>query len=315
MAANRSQVPKFLENGPLTISAQAWHKLCIVNCVRFWLCAILVFVARLLQAERHGSSGSELPIQFRDGLLWAEVCIPQSKEPLHFLVDSGASASVVNLGTARRLGLELGPKVSVTAVATTLTGHWPVKLSAKANQLELPSEYLALDLSKLSGACSRPVDGLIGADFFRDRIVEIDYTAQKLRVLAAVPSDAGTNAVSLEARPCGFRVAVNVNGGKSQWVRVDTGCATAFQWVTSKERADRCTGKLAVGLTELSIPQTMTGVRIGSYYLDTVPTGLHRKAIFPGESGLLGNGFLAQFGAVTLDAKSGRLFLGRVPPQ
>jgi hypothetical protein len=283
---------------------------CVVNRVRFWLCSILVLVCRLLQAETGASSASELPVQFRDGLLWVEVSVPQSKEPLHFLVDSGASASVVNLSTARRLGLELGPKVSVTAVATTLTGHWPVKLSAKLGQLELPGDYLALDLGKLSGACSRSVDGLIGADFFRDRVVEIDYTAQKLRVLAASPAADATNAIPLETRPCGFRVPVNVNGGKSQWVRVDTGCATAFQWVTSKERAERCTSKLAVGLAELSIPQTMTGLRIGNHQLDTVPTGLHRKAIFPGESGLLGNGLLAQFGVVTIDAKSGRLFLG-----
>jgi hypothetical protein len=279
--------------------------------VRFWLSAILVISIRLLQAEPMASTSCELPIQFREGLLWMEVSVPQSKENLHFLVDSGASASVVNLGTARRLGLELGPKVSVTAVATTLTGRYPVKLSAKANQLELPGEYLALDLSKLSGACSRPVDGLVGADFFRDRVVEIDYTAQKLRLLGAAPSGAGITSVPLETRPCGFRVAVNVNGGKSQWVRVDTGCATSFQWVTSKERAERCTTTLAVGLAELSIPQTMTGVRIGNHYLDTVPTGLHRKAIFPGESGLLGNGLLATFGVIIIDAKAGHLILGR----
>jgi hypothetical protein len=43
-----------------------------------------------------------------------------------------------------------------------------------------------------------------------------------------------------------------------------------------------------------------------------VPTGLHRKAIFPGESGLLGNGVLAQFGVVTIDAKAGRLILGPI---
>lgn len=254
-------------------------------------------------------------MQFREGLLWVEISVPQSKECLHFLVDSGASVSVLNLSTAKRLGLRLGPKVDVTAVASKLTGHWPVKLTAKANQVQLPDEFLALDLGKLSSACSRSVDGLLGADFFRERIVQIDYSAQRIRVLAASPPDAGTNSVPLEARPSGFRVAVNVNGGKSQWVRVDTGCATAFQWVTSKELPERCTTKLAVGLTELSIPQTMTGLRIGPITLDTVPTGLHRKAIFPDESGLLGNGLLAHFGVVTIDARAGRLILGRGPAE
>ena len=283
--------------------------------MRLAVCIFLVIATRLVHAESAAPVAAELPISFREGLLWVEVNVPQSDKPLHFLLDTGASASVVNLSTARRLGLKLGPKVKVSGVKANVSGYWPVKLSGKSelvgstNQIELPNEYLALDLSKLSGACSRSVDGLLGADFFHGRVVEIDYTAEKLRVLDSAPLDANANVISLEVRPCGFRVSVSVNGGENQPVRLDTGCATAFQWVTSKVRAERCTTKPAVGLAELSIPQTMTGVRLGNRYLDTVPTGLHRKAIFPGESGLLGNGLLAQFGVVTIDAKTGRLIL------
>lgn len=281
--------------------------------VRLSLWAILVFAGHWFGAAAPSSVTAELPLQFRDGLLWTEVSATQSTEPLHFLVDTGASVSVMNLTTAKRLGLKLGTKARVTAVATNLTGYWPVKLPAHAGALRLPGEYLALDLGKLSGSCGRPVDGLIGADFFRNRVVEIDYAARTLRVLASSPPADATNAVPLESHAHGFRVSVNVNGGESQPVRLDTGCATAFQWVTSKEHAGRDTRKFAVGLTDLSIPQTMTGVRIGARFLDTVPTGLHSKVIFPGESGLLGNGLLAQFGVVTLDTRSGRLFLGPTP--
>lgn len=291
--------------------ALLWHTSCLQSRVRIGFCVLLAFLTLPLQAEPVGAAVSELPIQFREGLLWVQVAVPQRAETLNFLLDTGASASVIDLSTARRLNLKLGRKVSVTGVHTTLTGYWPVKLAAKADQIALPGEYLALDLSKLSGACSRSVDGLIGADFFCERVVQIDYEAQKLRILDAASYGRGTNAVQMEIRPCGLRVPVNVNGGKSQWVRVDTGCVSAFQWVTSKVRAELCTSKLAVGLTELSIPQTMTGVRLGNCYLDTVPTGLHTKAIFPGESGLLGNGFLAQFGIITIDAKAGYFLLGR----
>ena len=281
--------------------------------IRFGLWACVLLAIRLLHAEpvRLPLATWELPIKFREGLLWLKVQVPQSDKSLNFLVDSGASASALNLTTTRRLGLRLGHKVTVEGVGASMTGFWPVRLAASANKVVLPGQFLALDLNKLSRACSNSVDGLIGMDFFRDQVVQIDYAAQTLRVLGGEPSDTGANTVPLEMRPCGFRVAVKVNGGKSQWVRVDTGCATAFQWVTSKERADRCTSKLAVGLTEFSIPQTMTGVQIGKHYLDTVPTGLHRNAIFPGESGLLGNGLLASFGVITIDAKSARLILGR----
>jgi hypothetical protein len=42
---------------------------------------------------------------------------------------------------------------------------------------------------------------------------------------------------------------------------------------------------------------------------DSVPTGLHRQPIFPGESGLLGNGLLTRFERITFDTKARRLML------
>ena len=280
------------------------------GCVHLIVSAFLLCVAQLLSADTDKAVIHELPVKFEEGLLWMDVKLPQANESLHFLVDSGASVSVVNSVTARRLGLKIGSEVTVNGVDTVLTGHWPVKLSARASQIELPREYLALDLTKLSDACGRPVDGLVGADFFRDRVVQIDYTTQKLRVLAVAPSESGSKAIPLESRPGGFLVTVKVNGGRPQRVRVDTGCATAFQWVTSRALGERGSEKMTVGLAELAIPQTTTGLLIGNRHLDAVPTGLHCKAIFPGESGLLGNALLAEFGVVTFDPKSARLILG-----
>ena len=278
--------------------------------MRFGGCAFVLLVTRLLQGELAASEAAELPIIVRDGLLWLEVCVPQSVKPLNFLVDTGASVSVLNLSTARQLGLQSAGEVVVTGVRARLSGQWPVKLCAKANQVELPREYLALDLTQLSGACRCSVDGLVGADFFRDRVIQIDYAAQRLRVLGANARVVGTNAIPLEIRPCGLRVPVSVNGGRRQWVRLDTGCATAFQWVTADVRAEECSSRHAVGLAQLWIPQTVTSISLGDSRVDGVPTGLHQTAIFAGESGLLGNGLLARFGVITIDAKSRRLILG-----
>lgn len=308
-SADYNQCAGIPEKARSFTGASGWHNACGEARVRFCAALLLLLASRVLAAEPVRSASCEWPIQFRDGLLWLEVSVPQSKVSLNFLVDSGASVSVVNLATARRLGLSLGPKVSVKAVSTDLSGHWPVKLSAKAKEFALPGKYLALDLSKLSGACSRPVDGLVGADFFRERVVQIDYAAEKLRVLESSPPDWGQT-VPLEVRRCGLRVPVSVNGGGQQWVRLDTGCATAFQWVTSNVRAEHCTSRLAVGLTELAIPQTTTSLRLGELLAEAVPTGLHRGEIFPGEAGLLGNEFLARFGTVTIDTRNGRLLLG-----
>src|SRR5262245_2699942 len=136
-----------------------WHLICLGRRVRRCLWFVIVVVAVLFQVQAAPPTVAETPFQFREGLLWVAVSVPQSKETLHFLVDSGASVSVLNLSTAKRLGIHLGPKVNVTAVGSKLTGHWPVKLAVAAGQIQFPEEFLALDLGKLSGACRRSVDG------------------------------------------------------------------------------------------------------------------------------------------------------------
>lgn len=279
--------------------------------MRWLLCVIFAVQAAVARGEA-ATSPTEFPFEYREGLLWVQIQVAESREPLRFLLDSGAGVSVVNLDTARRLGMPLGERVNVSSVQTTMTGYWPQKLSANASGVVLPSDFLALDLSKLSQACEQSVDGLIGADFFKGQIVQIDFIAQKIRLLQTNDAAAGTKTSPLEIRSCGLCVKASVNGGKPQRLRVDTGCATALQWVTSKVQPERCTSKVAIGLAQLNIPQTQTTVTLAGHTFRDVPTGLHRKAIFDGEKGLLGNGLLSRFDTVTIDSRAGRLSFGRL---
>jgi hypothetical protein len=249
---------------------------------------------------------TEFPFETREGLLWVQVQSQLTEERLNFLLDSGASVTTLNLATAKRLGLKLGRRVSVQGVSASLKGYWQQNVALKAGDVPLPRQCLAVDLNKLSCSCDHPVDGLIGADFFRDRIVEIDFASSKLR-LVEVPDTSG-ECLPLEVRSCGFRVPISVNGLNRQLVRLDTGCATPLQWVTSRV-PDKCDKKVAIGLTEVSIPQTTTTVTLGRFSFEEVPTGLHKKALFAGEAGLLGAGLLSHFSVVTIDAIHGQLLL------
>jgi len=279
--------------------------------VRCCFCAVLFFAAALAGVQAASVSLAEFPFEFREGLLWIEVKVPQSEKPLNFLMDTGAGVSVINLNTAKRIGLNLGREVMVHGVQTMLTGYWQERMSARVGDLDLPRAYLAVDLEKLSSSCERPVDGLVGADFFRGRVVQIDFDAQKIRLLKPEKKVKSDETLPLQLRPCGIRVPISVNGHKRQWVRLDTGCATALQWVTSDVRPEHCARRMAIGLVEISIPQTETTVGLGEHEFKKVPTGLHQAAIFPGEVGLLGNGLLSRFSTLTIDAKAGRVTLGK----
>src|SRR5436189_5704201 len=90
-----------------------WHNPCITLYVhrQSWVVAALVFA--LLKAQGGQDLPSEIPFESREGLLWLRVTLSQSKEPLNFLLDTGAGASVITRSTADRLKLKLGSTITV----------------------------------------------------------------------------------------------------------------------------------------------------------------------------------------------------------
>jgi hypothetical protein len=273
------------------------------------LIASVMLVAACWHVSAEAASMAEFPFEFRTGLVWVRVTVLQSAETMNFLLDSGAGASVISLHTAKRLRVKLGQRVDVRGVGGSAKGFWPQRLDAKAASVALPKEYLVVDLAELSRACDCGVDGLLGADFFQDRVVQIDFGTSKIRLLSSSSATSAVSVVKLKVNRGALLASVGVDDSKPQWLRVDTGCTSALQWVVSGSKTAARSGGVSVGLTELNIPATTTTVKLGSMIFDSVPTGLHQQPIFSGESGLLGNGLLTRVERVTFDAKAGRLVL------
>lgn len=252
----------------------------------------------------------EFPFQFREGFIWVEVSVAQTNTPLNFLVDTGAEVSVVDQRLVESLGFKLGQRVRVTGVQTTTVGFWPQRMNAIVGGVALPPDLLAIDLGKLSRTCTTPVDGLLGADFFRGKVVQIDFQAQVIRLLTSEQvRELKGESLALDFRSCGMRVPVSVNGNKPQWLRLDTGCVAPLHWVTTSVDSNLCRQERATGLAELTLPTTAVTAGLGAEKFAQVAAVVHEREIFAGEAGLLGNGLLTRFAQVTVDARGKRLIL------
>ncbi len=272
------------------------------------LTALVLAVAGTSLCVGAESPIEEFPFDFREGLVWVKATLDQTAEPLSLLLDSGAAISVLDLEAARRLGVARGQPVAVRGVGTQAAGYWPQRLAAHLDKLALPREWLAVDLRCLCQACDHRLDGLLGADFFRGRVVQLDFASQKLRLLAHSEVAGAAQVLPIRFRRGAMRVPVSVNGSRNQWLRLDTGCATALQWVSPLARSESGPHRLSIGLAGMDIAMMTAKVELGRTCFDSVPIGLHPSAIFRGEAGLLGNGLLARF-RVTVDAPKGRLIL------
>jgi hypothetical protein len=252
-----------------------------------------VFSALLLLHCGLCSAGEVIPFEYQDGLIWVKVKTAHADGPLDFLLDSGAGSSVLNSETARKLGVDMGRRERVRLVGASASARRVNGFRASLGRIELRGNPLALDLSETSELCSRPIDGLLGFDFFEERIVQIDFKARCIRLLDKVDHRDCCAIVALRVRDQALCVPVSVNGSPAEWTRLDTGCDDGLHWVSGGDRRD--------GYVRVSL-------KLGNEQITNVKTALHRSPIFPSEAGLLGNDVLENY-RVTIDAVNQKLSL------
>jgi hypothetical protein len=260
-----------------------------------------------------GRAGSvtEFPFKLRAGLIWIQVNGAHGGRPLSFILDSGAEASVIDLQAAGRLHLDLGQPITVRGITATAPGYWPEHWEARVGGVSLPTNYLVTDLSALSAACQHGVDGLIGADFFVGRAVQIDFAKGKIRLLENYQPGASAQVLPLRIDGSRLRAPVEVVDLGSAWARLDTGCASALHWAISTNTpvGEETTEEVGVGISSVRNRQNDKSVRLGGLTIKDVPTGLHTEPLLAGEAGMLGTGLLSRFSVVTIDEPAKRLIL------
>ncbi len=273
--------------------------------MRLLVCVLVAALSLPLSAQ--SKVLREIPFQFHDGLIWLKVEVAGKSKALNFLLDSGAGVSAVDLQTACSLRLKLGQRQTVQGVSGQGFGYRVDDLHAVSDGIDLPTSVLAIDLRTISECCRQPVDGILGADFFRNRVVQIDFKAGRVRVL----DNCDVNLANCEVLPikmCNDAVCVPVRvaGNPAQWMRLDTGSDSALEWVVSGS------GKRAIAPTSIGLSRTYrksipTAVQIGKQHF-TIPAVIHEEPIFSGEGGLLGNSLLSKF-RLTIDGPGDRVIL------
>jgi hypothetical protein len=104
--------------------------------------------------------------------------------PLWFILDTGDKVAIVDLARAKSLGLNLQGDVRVGGAGPgVLTGSTVRDASLSVVGLEANTQpiVMALPLDRLQPRFGHDIDGIIGGDFIKQFVVEIDYPARVLR--------------------------------------------------------------------------------------------------------------------------------------
>lgn len=161
------------------------------------------------------------------------------KGPFNMLLDTGVDPSVIDLGTAREIGLKLastGQQGSGGGTDTNLAYETKLPVLELGNLKASNIDALAVDMSKMSRALGKPLHGVLGYSLLKDRVVQIDYPKRVARFYSTSPfprAKRHANDARRTTLPFRYQDYILVDGvsvnGKKVVANLDTGSDGVFQ--------------------------------------------------------------------------------------
>jgi predicted aspartyl protease len=299
------------------------------SAIRFGVAA--VFALALLMAWPCATKAQvqkppvEVPFEFVHNQIVVQVKIA-GKGPFNMLVDTDTDPSAIDEKTARELGLSIGSNGapasgSGTEANTTYPTMFPTVELGSITAKQIPAA--TIDMSKISARIDRPIAGVLGFSFLKDRIIQIDYGNLKLRFFAEspypriqmAPNTVNTIAMTFKREDGDVIVdSVFVNNEKMR-ATLDTGSSGSFSLTPEAVALLGLEGDEAEGKTETSVGYNgqyerkngvLKSVRMGRYSAEGV-----QASFFPPKTGHdnrpwqlnIGNAFFQDF-VMTFDFKN-----------
>ena len=248
------------------------------------------------------------------------------KEELTFVIDTGATQSVLDRSVAKTLGKCEDSNLTMTTGSGSVNLSYLTIPSLTLGSLKLKDIHFAVaDLAAFSQILGKRPSGLIGANILRRFLVSIDYPQKKLVLAHPTNVKVGRETMVIPAKPALGMSGVLVDGeldGQKLSFLVDTGAA--FNNISTKLAKPILSGSLLpVGSLE-----GLDGrkVRIGSVRFKTLKVGpliAHQPlfSVAPSDAnpaGIISGGALAILGnplwskyCLTIDYKNQRLLVER----
>ena len=144
------------------------------------------------------ANATEIPFEVSRNHIFLRVKV-NSTGPYSFMLDTGSGANIIATDILGSVGAKGGTEGAATGVGEGLSQALVLSnIDFQIGDLQFSSDSVfGLSLDAISGLEGRKVDGLIGYDFFRDYVVEIDYQRRLLRLTDAARASLGPNAFML----------------------------------------------------------------------------------------------------------------------
>lgn len=161
------------------------------NALVIWLCALLFVWAAQPQnvpvqtganAAAREQKVARIPFEMNGGHIYIQGRVNHS-QPLWFILDTGAHSSVINRERAQELGLKMEEGYQATGAGGTVESARISDVTFDFGGAALRNLTIStLPLNYLEDTSGRRMDVILGSEFFKSFVVEIDYETKHLKL-------------------------------------------------------------------------------------------------------------------------------------
>jgi hypothetical protein len=131
-----------------------------------------------------GNSALKIPFELYSNVIFIKAQVNKS-EPLSFILDTGAAISIIDARRTGELKLKFLDKVKASGTGGSIGGSLIEGATIRLPGAEVFNQRIAaLPLDSLSPHIGRAIDGIIGYDFIKQFVIEIDYAAKTINLFA-----------------------------------------------------------------------------------------------------------------------------------
>ena len=295
----------------------------------FYVCVAFLFASHCgrLAYSQNRPEVVEVPFTFEHSSVIIQVKV-NGKGSYNMLLDTGAEQSAIDLKIAKELGLKLAPIGGGKAVATGNKQN--TVFLTELPQIEIGNLRAknilaaAIDFSRISQRIGIPVQGIVGYEFLKNRIVQFDYPKRIVRFDSASPISKSKqpnnpNRMTIpfhfdgedkfpiiqEVYVNGKKISAELDTGHSGVIALTAAAIKRLGLEAEAQAAEPETSEGALG-TSVNRKGKLKTLTVGTITIDSPPVSFRAPNSGLDEApfdGLLGNAFFKDF-VVTFDYRS-----------
>src|SRR5688572_22554861 len=136
------------------------------SCLRRW-CAVVLLGGAMMGCGQSPTTGAS-SAAIVNNLVLLDTSVNGSP-PVPFVLDTGASVTVIDSTSAKRLGIVVGAASDATTGGGSVTATKIAKVQLRVgNRAVSAHDAVAIDLSGLAAGLGTPVGGILGFQVFQD---------------------------------------------------------------------------------------------------------------------------------------------------